>query len=475
MNTLIMTNSNCLQRHPVRADLREKGKQLSFRLKKGLDLPLPGKPMDTVEETRSCKSVAILGDDYIGLKPEILVSVDEQVKIGQLVMADKKNPEARFTAPAGGRVLAVNRGEKRRLLSIEIAVENDEAIQFPVYEEKKLSGLSAEQIRDALIASGLWVTIRTRPFNRTPKNGEWPASVFVSAMDTQPLAAPVEKFINANSQAFHCGLLAVSRLLNGFVYLCRRPGPPLPGEELEKVRVATFQGPHPAGLPGTHIHFIDPVRQGKTVWHINYQDVAAIGSFFLSGRLPLERCISLAGPMVRRPRLLKTRIGASLADLTVDELNGENNRLISGSVLAGRHALAAECFLGRFHQQVTVLPDTGPRQLLGWARPGRKTFSLTRAFLGAFWPPREFQFIPFLHGGKRAIVPIGGYEKVMPLDLLPTFLLKALIIGDLEQAEALGALELAEEDLALCTFVCPGKHDYAPLLRQVLTSIEKEG
>lgn len=462
--------------HHSLSPAREKqSAKLVFRLRKGLDLPLPGKPRDLLEESNSCRTVGLLGDDYPGLKPEILVKIGEEVKIGQPLMRDKSNPEALFTAPAGGRVRAVNRGEKRRLLSVEISVEGDDSLSFAAYQENQIAGLPAEKIRSALVESGLWVTLRSRPFSRTPRPGEWPSSLFVTAMDSHPLAAPAEKFIQANGSSFRAGLLVLARLAEKPVFLCRRPGPDLPGEEIHQVRTALFIGPHPAGLPGTHIHFIDPVKRGKAVWYINYQDVSAIGSFFLQGRLPVERYISLAGPGVRRPRLLKTRIGADLNDITAGELGSEESRIISGSVLAGRCCTPGENFLGRFHHQLSVIPEGGERQFLGWARPGRRVYSLTRSFLGAFLPPRAYDFSASLHGSPRAMIPIGSYEKLVPLEVLPTFLLKALIIGDLDQSEALGALELDEEDLALCTFACPGKYNYGPLLRRTLDLLEKEG
>jgi Na+-transporting NADH:ubiquinone oxidoreductase subunit A len=454
---------------------KKPNQKLVFRLRKGLDLPLPGKPRDLPEESKPCRTVGLLGDDYPGLKPEILVKIGAEVRIGQPLMRDKNNPEALFTAPAGGRVRAVNRGAKRRLLSVEISVEGDEALSFPAYGEKELSELPAHKIRSALVESGLWITLRSRPFSRIPRPGEWPASLFVTAMDSQPLAAPAEKFIQDNGKSFRTGLLALARLVDKPVYLCRRPGPEMPGEDLPGVNTALFLGPHPAGLPGTHIHFIDPVKRGKFVWYINYQDVSAIGSFFLQGRLPVERCISLAGPGALRPRLLKTRVGADLNDISAGELQGDNLRVISGSVLAGRCCTPGENFLGRYHQQVSIIPEGGARQFLGWARPGRTAYSLTRSFLGAFLTPKAYDFSASLHGSPRAMIPIGIYEKMMPLELMPTFLLKALITEDLDQAEALGALELDQEDLALCTFACPGKYDYGPMLRRTLDFLEKEG
>ena len=276
--------------------------------------------------------------------------------------------------------------------------------------------------------------------------------------------------------AFTHGLQILSHLTDGAVFICKRPGTVLPGTELSFVTVEEFDGPHPAGLPGTHIHFLDPVSLNKTVWTIGYQDVIAIGRLFVTGQIPIERIISLAGPAVRNPRLLRTRIGACTDELTAGGVIGDDLRVISGSVLSGRTATGPAAFLGRNHLQVSVLSEGRDREFLGWQKPGFDKFSIKRVFASAFtWNGRLFPFTTNKNGSRRAMVPIGMYEKVMPLDVIPTFLLRALIVGDTEQAQLLGCLELDEEDLALCTFACPGKSEYGPLLRSTLARIEEEG
>jgi Na+-transporting NADH:ubiquinone oxidoreductase subunit A len=275
---------------------------------------------------------------------------------------------------------------------------------------------------------------------------------------------------------FIYGLQVIRRLCEGPLFLCKRPDTEIPGCDLDIVRVCEFDGPHPAGLPGTHIHFLDPVSEKKTVWYLNYQDVIAVGKFFVSGRVPVDRVISVAGPVHKNPRLLRTRLGAGIAELVAGELQEGDNRIISGSVLSGRMAVGPYAYLGRYHLQISALAEGRERTFLGWQRPGFDKFSIKRAFASAFFRSgQRFPLTTSLEGSRRAMVPIGMYESVMPLDIEPTFLLRALIVDDIEQARALGCLELDEEDLALCTFVCPGKYEYGPMLRRNLAQIEKGG
>jgi Na+-transporting NADH:ubiquinone oxidoreductase subunit A len=314
-----------------------------------------------------------------------------------------------------------------------------------------------------------------RPFSRVPSPESSPRSIFVTALDTNPLAADAGLIVGQRPDDFAHGLTVLSRLTDGKVFLCVQPGAAIPGSESPGVETVEFDGPHPAGLPGTHIHFLDPVSREKTVWYVNYQDVMAIGSLFTVGRLDLRRVISLAGPAVENPRLLRTRLGASTEELVDGQLTDGPNRVVSGSVLFGRKADGPLAFLGRYHLQVSALPEATERKLFGWISPGMDRYSITNTFASRLIPGKRFAMSTAAYGDGRAVVPVGSYEKVMPLDILPTFLLRALAVDDVEQAEALGCLELDEEDLALCTFVCPGKGDYGAMLRRNLTIIEKEG
>ena len=446
------------------------------KIKKGLDLPIIGKPEQIISEGNAPREVAILGDDYIGMKPSIAVKVGDKVKLGQVLFVDKKMPRVKFTSPGAGKVTEINRGERRRFLSIVIYLDDvEEEIKFKSYPESKLDGLSRQEVVGQLLESGLWTALRSRPFSKVANPETKPHSIFVTAMDTNALAPLVEIAIAGHKQSFIDGLQVLSRLTDGKLYVCKAPGTDIPVGDVRSVSVDEFSGPHPAGNVGTHIHFLDPVGRNKTVWHIHAQDVITIGMLFLAGELEHSRIASLAGPSVANPRLIRTRLGASLNNVTAGELTGSRNRIISGPILAGHEAVGPKAFLGRYHQQIAVLPEEDERYFLGWLRPGLNFFSVKKLFISSLFPSKKFNFNTGLNGSERAIVPIGSYEKVMPLDILPTLLLRALWVNDLEEAEKLGCLELDEEDLALCTFVCPSKNDYGPILRRNLTLIEKEG
>lgn len=446
-----------------------------IKIKKGLNVPISGAPEQLIHEASSVRNVAVLGHDYVGMKPTMEVAEGDLVKVGQLLFTDKKMPLVKYTSPGAGKVTAINRGEKRALVSVVIQLEGDDHVLFDSYTETELAGLTREKVKQLLINSGLWVALRTRPFNHVADPGIVPHSLFITAMDTNPLAPSVETILQGRENDFQNGLKVLSRLTDGKVNLCQSPGAKIPTSGVNNLSVEQFDGPHPAGLAGTHIHFLDSVSRKKTVWHIGAQDVAAVGKLFTTGRLDVERVIALAGPSVKRPRLLRTRLGASLAELTQDELTAGSNRVISGSVLSGFAASETNGFLGRFHQQVTVLREGGDRHFLGWMSPGLNLFSIKNIVLSKLFPRKKFAFTTSTNGGPRAIVPSGSYEAVMPLDILPTPLLRFLAINDVEESEKLGCYELDEEDLALCTYVCPSKIDHGQNLRKTLTLIEKEG
>ncbi|MDU4839537.1 MAG: Na(+)-translocating NADH-quinone reductase subunit A [Leclercia adecarboxylata] len=446
-----------------------------IRIRKGLDLPISGIPVQQISPCATPRHVAILGDDYVGMRPTMLVQEGDSVIKGQALFEDKKNPGVLFTAPASGTIAAIHRGERRVLQSVVIRLEGDRQREFARHDIADLPTLSRQAVQAQLLESGLWTALRTRPFSKTPVPDTVPAAIFVTAMDTNPLSADPQPIILAQRQAFDAGLTILTRLTEGKVHVCQAGGGKLGGHPQGKVTFNAFAGPHPAGLPGTHIHFLEGVSLTKQVWHLNYQDAIAIGKLFTTGELCTERVIALGGPQMRNPRLVRTCLGADINDLLVDETLDGENRHISGSVLSGRHATGAQAWLGRFHLQVSVVKEGREKELFGWVMPGREKFSVTRTTLGHFLRNKLFNFSTDTNGGERAMVPIGNYERVMPLDILPTLLLRDLLAGDTDGAQALGCLELDEEDLALCTYVCPGKYEYGPVLREVLTRIEQEG
>jgi Na+-transporting NADH:ubiquinone oxidoreductase subunit A len=444
-----------------------------IKIRKGLTIPVAGAPSQDITAGEAIQRVAFVAADYVGLRPAMIVREGDRVRTGQPLLADKAFPEVQHVAPGAGTIRAINRGPKRKLISIEIDLEGDDQEPFSSFDLRTLDG---GQVRTALLQSGLWTALRTRPFNRVPDPNTSPHSLFVTAMDTNPLAADPARVLVESGEDFEAGIEVLTHLTDGNVYVCHAPDAGVAGADVPRVTMAEFSGPHPAGLPGTHIHFLDPVHTGKTVWFIGYQDVAAIGSLFRIGRLCTERVVALAGPGVRNPRLVRTRLGANLDDLVREDLLDGEQRVISGPLLAGRQSAPPANYLGRFHLQVAVLPEGRHRELLGWQMPGADKFSITKTFASAWLGSLgKIRWTTSTHGSRRAMVPIGVYEKVMPLDLLPTQLLRALIVKDTEEAQRLGCLELDEEDLGLCSFVCPSKYDYGPILRENLLTIEREG
>ncbi|HSG89582.1 MAG TPA: Na(+)-translocating NADH-quinone reductase subunit A [Pseudomonadales bacterium] len=451
-----------------------------IRIKRGLDLPISGSPEQKIEEGGPVHQVAVLGPDHVGMKPTMRVAEGDRVRLGQPLFEDKKNPGVLFTAPATGTVSAINRGAKRVLHSVVIDVDAaaeaaGEVESFEAIGPDQISAVDADAVEAALIASGLWVALRTRPFSTTPAPGSRPRSIFVTAIDTAPLAADPLAIIDGHRDAFAHGLDVLARLTDGPVFLCTRPDADVPKGSDARVRHETFSGPHPAGLVGTHIHFLDPVGPGRSVWHIGYQDVIAIGATLTSGRLFVERTVALGGPPVTEPRLLRTRLGAAVEPLVTGETDAAGLRVISGSVLSGRTARGAFGFLGRFDTQLSVIREDHEREMLHYLRAGVNKFSVFPVFASRLFGGKRFDLTTSTNGSARAMVPIGTYEEVMPLDILPTQLLRALLVGDLDNAIALGCLELDEDDVALCTFACPGKYEYGPVLRATLNRIQKEG
>lgn len=444
-----------------------------IKIKNGLDLPITGSPVQQISAARPARNVALVGSDYNGLKPTMAVQVGDRVKLGQVVFSDKRNPGVDFTAPGAGVVSAIHRGQQRVLQSLVIDLDGDEELTFAQYPAAQLADLDPQLVRANLLQSGLWTALRSRPYSKVPAVDATPSSIFVTAMDTQPLAADPVLVIAEQAADFTSGLQVLTRLAR--VYLCKAEGTSLPGEQLPQVQSASFSGPHPAGLAGTHIHFLDPVSAGKSVWSIGYQDVIAIGKLFLTGRLSVERVIALAGPVVEKPRLLRTRLGANLEELTAGELAPGYNRVISGSVLGGRTARGAYGYLGRYHQQVSCLHEGDERELMHYLRAGVNKHSVLNIFVSKLNSAKRFAFDTSTNGSPRAMVPVGNYEEVMPLDILATQLLRSLIVGDTDMVQKLGGLELDEEDLALCSYVCAGKYEYGPILRDNLSRIEKEG
>ncbi len=453
--------------------LEDRSDMQTFKLKKGLELPVQGAPDQTIQPGPEFSTVGVLGSDYLGLKPRMLVQEGDEVQRGTPLFCHKDVPDAMMVAPLTGKVVAINRGARRVLQSvvIEVSDSNDAGVDFSATGDAE----SAEGITAKLCASGLWTAFRTRPYSKMPQPGTKPSAIFVTAMDSEPLAGDAAVIIKDAGEAFAEGLKAVAKLTDGKTYLCQKDGDTLPGADVAGVEPAAFSGPHPAGLAGTHIHFLEPLAGEKLVWTIGYQDIIAIGRLMQTGHLDPNVVIALSGPGARQPRLIRTVMGASTDDLTSDEVNIEGTaRIISGSILSGKLADGPTAFLGRFARQVSIIREDPDQIPMGWIRPMPSKYAV-QPVLGSAFAKKLFAFTSNLNGGRRAMVPTGTFEELMPQDYLPTQLLRALLVMDTDTAQALGALELDEEDLGLVGFACPAKYEYGLALRDCLTKIEKEG
>lgn len=446
----------------------------TIAIRAGLDVPISGEPVQEVGASPVISHVALVGDDYPGMKPTMAVNVGDMVKTGQLLFSDKKNEGVLYTSPGCGEVVSINRGAKRKFESIVIRLEGTDF--EPIFDPADETTLDdPEKIRTILIKAGLWQIFRTRPYGKVPAINSKPASLFITATETTPLAPSPTAVIGLQSEEWLTGLAIMEQLFDIPIHLCVSANDTLPVPDETTINIHGFSGPHPAGLPSTHIHMIDPVSEHHVVWHISYQDIIGIGHLFLTGSLLTEKVISLSGPAVKEPQLYKVPIGADILELCDGKLRAGNNRILSGSVLDGRIAESTYRYLGRYHQQVSAIADDSGRSFFNWALPGSNRFSTTPVFSSYLNKAKKFAMLTATWGGDRAIFPLGTYEKVMPLDILATPLLKSIAVGDTEKAKQLGALELIEEDLSLCSFVCPGKNDFGPMLREVLTTIEEEG
>ncbi len=447
-----------------------------IRNKKGLDIPIGGAPEATIEDAHDVQSVALLGTDYVGLEPKMMVAKGDRVALGQPLFQHKRDPAIIFTAPASGIVSNIHRGERRALKAVVIDIDGEDHATETKFETGTAE-IPPQVLRARLLESGLWTAFRTRPFSRIPHSEARPRSIFVTCCDTRPLSGDPKAVVDLFSEAFSLGLDVLAQLVSSKVFLCTGGDWQGPTGSASSIEHVLFEGPHPAGLPGTHIHHLDRVGPDPEVWHIGYQDVIAIGKLIGEGCIWTERIVALGGEGFSKPRMVRTRIGAEIAALTTGELakttpDNVEARLISGCVLSGRHARGAEAYLGRYHLQISAVPQMRQRSWRPWRRPHENRYSFANVF-------SRFQSEPAFttdqNGRAAAMVPTDTFERLIPMDVLAAPLLKSLLILDTDNAQALGALELDEEDLALCSFVCPGKNDYASVLRRNLEVIERDG
>lgn len=423
---------------------------MQVRIKNGLDLKISADPGGSIEDSKSLSTSSILGCDYPGSKFQILADEGTSVKAGQAVLCDRRRAEILLTAPFSGKVSAIHRGPRRSLVSFQLSIDGrEDAISFDIP-----SVLDSNSIKELMLKSGLWPALRTRPFGYIPNPDESPKALLITAIDTLPLAPDPAVVISKYSKEFSTGLRLLCDLVDSPVYLCQSAGQRLDYDDSTRARVVEFGGPHPSGLVGTHINLLCPLRfDGNQVWHIGYQDVISLGHLIASGKPWFERVISLAGPAVKTPRLITVPLGASLAEIVEGEVADQPAQIISGSVLSSRQISARETVLGRFDQQVTAVFDSSQAPPESW--------------LGSLFEAAPGKAVP--------LIATPDLDTVAPPGILAVPFLRALLVGDVERARDLGALELVEEDLALLSYICPSKIDYRPLLRDMLNQIDREG
>ena len=436
-----------------------------IKISKGLDLPISGKPAITISDEPKISSVSLLANDFVGMKPTMLVKDNDEVKAGQQLFEDKKNPGVFFVAPAGGVIKSINRGDKRKFLSIEIEISQNE--DFVDYD----MGINQDEIKNTLFNSGLWNAFRTRPFNRTPKISSSPEALFINCCDTNPLSVDPYEIINLEKDSFDLGLEIIKELFNCDIHLTYQNSNF--DNTLSGINYHQFAGPHPAGLVGTHISKIHPVNINSKVWTINFQDIISIGYLKRNKKIKTTKIISLGGPAVFEPSLIRVRYGCNLDEITAGKIE-DNSRVISGSVLHGHESEGVMKYLGYYDSQVSVIPDEVNEIFLNWLMPGSSLHSKLNVFISSFIRPKKYIFNTSIGGGNRAIVPISSYEEVVPMDILVTQLLKSLVVSDIEMAIDLGMLELVPEDLSLCSYVCPSKYDYSSILMDNLNKLYLE-
>ncbi len=444
-----------------------------IKIKKGLDIPLSGAAEKIYITAEPSRTYAVKPPDFQGVTPKLAVHVDDPVKAGTTLFFDKHNPDLKFSSPVSGKVKIVNRGERRKIL--EIVIEPDSEITYEDFGSADPLTMNREDIIKKLLECGLWPAIRQRPYARIANPGKLPKSIFIPGFDTAPLAADKDFIVKGNREEFQAGINALSRLTEGKIHLCLNGR--YPADEVftkaQKVEFHYFQGPHPAGNPGVHIHYIDPINKGETVWYVQPQEVIMLGRFFMTGKYDVSRILALTGSEVKKPVYYKYISGASIEPFIKDNIASEEVRLISGNVLTGTR-ITKIGHVGFYDSQITVIPEGNKFEFIGWALPGLKKFSVSRTFFSWMMPRKKFVHDTNLHGGERAFVMTGEYEKVLPMSIYPVQLLKSIIVEDIEQMEKLGIYEVAEEDFALCEYVCTSKIDSQELIRKGLDLMYSE-
>ncbi len=446
-----------------------------INIKRGLDIKMSGRAEKIFVQATRAKTCAIKPPDWHGLTPKIIPKLCDPVRVGTPIFYDKYHPEIKFTSPVSGILSEIRRGARRRI--IEVVLEDDGKVSAEKFTQADPSDLSREEVIKNLLDSGLWPAIRRRPYSVIAQPDKPPKSIFISGFDTAPLAPDYDFILKDAEDEFQWGVNALRRLTDGKVHLSLDGRYPSVKTltNLTGVEIHRFKGPHPAGNVGVQINKLDPINKGEVVWVVKPQDVVAIGRLFNTGKYDPSVIIALTGSRVKKPQYYKTIRGTHMGSILEDQLMEGENRVISGNVLNGQQISGTEGFLGFFDSQVTVIPEGNYYELFGWIKPGFRKFSMSSSFASSWLAPnRSHELDTNYHGGERAFVMTGQYEKVVPMDIYPQQLLKSILVNDIDKMEQLGIYEVDEEDLALCEFVCTSKTPVTRILREGLRSIRKE-
>ncbi|MCD7710797.1 MAG: Na(+)-translocating NADH-quinone reductase subunit A [Porphyromonadaceae bacterium] len=442
-----------------------------IKLKKGLDIPLKGQPEAHIVEAPASEYYALVPDDFHGIVPKVVVKPGDKVKVGTPLWFDKSNPALQFVSPVSGEVSAVNRGERRKVLNVTVKSDGKkESVEVTV---PKINELTGEQVKEMMLQYGLFPFIKQRPYDVIANPDVAPRDIFVTTWDSAPLAPDFDFVMKGQEIDLQAGIDVLRKLTTGRVYVGIRFGS---GVNVKGAHTFVFKGPHPAGNVGVQIEHIAPISKGETVWTLNAFDLLIIGRFFGRGRLDFSRLVALTGSEVKSPCYVRTVLGASVASIVGDNLipATHHRRYISGNVLTGTR-LGEEDYLRAPHSQITVIPEGDDcYELLGWALPGVRKYSISRTFFSWMSGHRSYSMDARLHGGERAIIMQGEYDKVLPMDILPEYLIKAILAFDIDKMENLGIYEIAPEDFALCEFVDTSKLPLQAIIRDGLDKLRKE-
>ncbi len=448
------------------------GKQITIR--RGYDIKLEGAAEKTTNDAAASDVIAVKPPDFPAVTPKLLVETGDEVLAGQPIFFDKNRPNLRFTSPVSGEVADVVRGEKRRIMEIRI-IPDKKGMRYVEFPKNNPNDLSRDEIIERLLNSGCWNYIRQRPYSLIANPEDTPKAVFVSCFDSAPLAPDLDYIKNFEPENLKAGIAVLAKLSADKVHLGLKPGQPegdFPGTHV--VNHHFFKGPHPAGNVGIQIHHIDPIQKGDTVWYVNLQDLLIIGRLFREGRYRADRLVALTGSCATWPHYLRAMTGQRMSDLVGGRLKEGHCRVIQGNVLTGQTS-STDDFLSFYTNQITAIPEGDQPEFLGWLLPGFQKLSLSRTYFSWLFPNRSYNLDTNLHGEERAFVMTGQYDKVLPMNIYPVFLLKAILAKDIERMEALGIYEIAEEDFALCEFVCTSKIEVQKIVAEGLEYVRLEG